>query len=88
MTVREIVNEYLDEWGYADVEHVVQNWLDDNGYDGLCREDCGCSKSKLFPCPPQVGPGDCVPGHKRTGDDGKLGIFADTDLPVDERDQT
>jgi hypothetical protein len=32
------------------VGQIIKAYLDDNGYDGLCCEDCGCPKEKLFPC--------------------------------------
>ena len=34
MTVKEIIKEYLEK----------------NGYDGLCREGCGCGLEDFMPC--------------------------------------
>lgn len=48
MTVKEIVKEYLEE----------------NGYDGLCTDNCGCHKDDLFSCGEGCGV-DCEPGHKQ-----------------------
>lgn len=32
------------------LKEIVKQYLDDNGFDGLCGDDCGCSKDDLFPC--------------------------------------
>ena len=32
------------------VSEIVKAYLEENGYDGLCRGDCGCSKDDLFVC--------------------------------------
>ena len=41
---------------------IVSEYLVANGYDGLCREGCGCSIADLFDCDePNT---DCVPGHR------------------------
>lgn len=53
MTVKEIITAYLKE----------------NGYDGLCRDDCGCSLSDLVPCNGECWE-DCEPGYKHLQDDG------------------
>jgi hypothetical protein len=47
MTVREIIKEYLDK----------------NGFDGLCNDDCGCGTDDLAPCldGPKL---DCNPAYK------------------------
>ena len=29
---------------------IIREWLKDNGYDGLCNEDCGCSVEDFMPC--------------------------------------
>jgi len=59
MTVKEIVEEYLDE----------------NGYDGLYSDDscfgedaCGCRSDDLFPCDDMENwgnPARCKPGYKK-----------------------
>jgi hypothetical protein len=48
MTVREIITKYLK----------------DNGYDGLCCEDCGCEVEDLAPCCIGENFIDCRPGYK------------------------
>ncbi len=52
MTVREIVKAYLEE----------------NGFDGLYWEDCGCFLDDLIPCGDRCD--GCEAGHKIMGDDG------------------
>lgn len=46
------------------VKEIVVKYLDENGYDGLAAEDCGCGKRELFVC------GEiclhCKPAYKRT----------------------
>jgi len=32
------------------VIEIVLKYLNDNGYDGLCSECCGCGKDDLSPC--------------------------------------
>ena len=39
---------------YPDVGDIVKMWLKDNGYSGLCGEDCGCYIDDLMPC------GECM----------------------------
>lgn len=45
-----------------DVAEIVEEWLQKNGYTGLCTEGCGCRLGDLFPC---AGDGieKCVPGY-------------------------
>lgn len=49
-------------------KEIIKKYLDDNGYDGLCHDECGCLKDDLYPC------GECFdvckPGHKITNEDG------------------
>lgn len=54
------------------VKEIVEQWLREHGYDGLCTYDCGCRLDDLMPC---AGGGyapvdadaiaECVPGHLR-----------------------
>jgi len=32
------------------VHEIVKEYLETNGFDGLCNDECGCSKNDLFPC--------------------------------------
>jgi len=50
MTVKEIVTEYLK----------------DNGYDGLCSEECGCAIDDLMPCNDDQS--YCSPGYMHSKD--------------------
>ncbi len=50
------------------VHDIVKQYLKDNGFDGLCTEDCGCLIDDLFPCC-QEGLVDCVPGYKLDAED-------------------
>lgn len=61
--IRDIVKEYLEEEeGLAVFEDVVEQWLTENGYDGLAGDDCGCQVGQLMPCghPHET---ECVAGH-------------------------
>ena len=44
------------------VAEIVKDYLEAHGYDGLCREECGCRVDHLFPC---CGDGTdvCKPGY-------------------------
>lgn len=55
------------------VKEIIEAYLRLHGYDGLCTDGCGCFLCDLFPCDDNGM--DCVPGHKRMGDDGDWGIF-------------
>jgi hypothetical protein len=50
VTIREIIVEYLRQ----------------HGYDGLCKDSCGCGLDDLAPCGGD--PMDCQPAHKRKCD--------------------
>ena len=32
------------------LREIAKKWLESNGYDGLCCDDCGCEISDLMPC--------------------------------------
>jgi hypothetical protein len=55
-----------------DVKSIVKEYLNKNGYDGLCYDDCGCKNDDLFPC--GNGPRECKPGHLNVFDDGEWEI--------------
>lgn len=43
------------------IQDIVKKWLIDNGFDGLCTDDCGCEVADLMPCGE---PYNCEAGHK------------------------
>jgi hypothetical protein len=45
------------------VLQIIKIWLKDNGYDGLCSTDCGCSLDNLAPCDREE-IAECEPGYK------------------------
>ena len=47
------------------VIEIIEKYLEDNNYDGLYCQDCGCSKEELFPCMINEGIFDCKPGYKK-----------------------
>lgn len=53
------------------VKDIVENYLQDNGYDGLCNteQECGCRIDDLFAC--DSCPDKCQPGHIRLNEDGE-----------------
>lgn len=46
------------------VKGIVQKYLKENGYDGLCNYEpmCGCVINDLMPCGEDCS--SCTPGHK------------------------
>ena len=62
-----------------DVNDIVKTWLKENGFDGLCNEDCGCSLDDFAPC---GGPyGDCKPALMRVlGPDEYLSDYGPGDI--------
>jgi len=53
------------------VIEIVHKYLEDNNFDGLCGEECGCDLEELAPCDSESAL-SCVPGYKvpKTSDDG------------------
>jgi len=52
------------------LKSIIEEWLTDNGYDGLCNpdEECGCSFDDFMPCSePSM---ECQAGNKRKTPDG------------------
>lgn len=45
------------------VKEIIKKYLEDNGFDGLCTDDCGCGIDDLFPCCEDMC-ADCVPAYK------------------------
>lgn len=48
-----------------EIIQIVKDWLENNGYDGLCHPDyeCGCQLNDLMPCGDPCS--NCVAGRKR-----------------------
>ena len=44
------------------VKEIVKQYLEQNGYDGLAGDDCGCLIDELFIC--DSCPDECVAGHR------------------------
>ncbi len=59
-----------------DIQDIVQEWLEKNGYDGLCNPDieCGCRTCDLMPCD-MLDHRKCVAGYVEMQDDGKWLVF-------------
>lgn len=45
----------------------LKKYLQENGYDGLCSEECGCSLENLIACGEYDNLRDCEPGYKIPG---------------------
>ena len=64
MTAKEIVIEDIKATVLSNIysyEEMVQEWLFDNDYDGLYRDECGCDKDDLMPCGEDMT--DCKPAY-------------------------
>ena len=59
------------------VRNIVFDYLKQNGYDGLCTDDCGCGLDDLQPCgyDKPNNPFDCVPAYRHTKKEGGGGIY-------------
>ena len=55
------------------VHEIVEAWLKENGYTGLCTEGCGCVAGDLFPCEGGLSY-NCCPGYA-----GKSGTVYETE---------
>jgi hypothetical protein len=40
-------------------KEIIEKHLKENGFDGLCGDECGCALGDLMPC--EYGGKDCVP---------------------------
>ena len=48
----------------GDVGEIVESWLREHGYDGLCGDGCGCIIGELYLCTMDGSiPADCVPAY-------------------------
>jgi len=55
------------------VKEILQKWLKEHGYDGLCWNGCGCRNDDLIPC--EDDPSLCKPGKEIRADDGQWEIL-------------
>jgi hypothetical protein len=57
------------------VKEIVEQYLKNNGYDGLClpEQECGCHIGNLFACGSDFSP--CQPGHRAVNDAGEIVII-------------
>ena len=57
------------------IKEIVTEWLEHEGYDGLCNPhlECGCNLNNLIPCDYEVE--NCVAGHKELQNDGDWLMF-------------
>jgi len=46
-----------------DVKAIIREYLEDNGFDGLCGDQCGCKIDDLAPCDGCHSISECVPGY-------------------------
>ena len=44
------------------VAQIVRKYLEENGYDGLCGDSCGCGLDDFMPCDADCT--DCEPAYK------------------------
>ena len=49
-------------------QEILTTWLQDNGYEGLCSDCCGCGIDNLIPCGSD--PTNCVAAIKTTVQEG------------------
>jgi hypothetical protein len=60
------------------VKEIIIKYLKENGYDGLCTDDCGCQISDLCPCGNNIEL--CGPGYKHKC---REEYYCDCDIPYD-----
>ena len=67
------------------VKKIVKDCLEICGYDGLCRDDCGCGLDDFMPCasfPLDGVPSCCTPAYKHLVKNGELNnIVYSTEKP-------
>jgi len=80
----------------VNVKEIVHQYLENNGYDGLCGDDCGCPKDDLCPCDSCMD--ECRPAHVKKclgkncpnpcdafDEEGKTDCYSDTSPTTSER---
>ncbi|HUX59207.1 MAG TPA: hypothetical protein VMV77_19710 [Bacteroidales bacterium] len=63
MNVKEIILDLIERDGInAELKAALREYLEDDGYEGLAGDNCGCELNDLMAC---GGDGlDCEPGYK------------------------
>jgi hypothetical protein len=61
-----------------EVVDIVREWLEKNGYDGLCNEECGCGLDDFTPC--GYIKNDCLAAYKHRKEDGCACCSIDADI--------
>lgn len=69
------------------VGKLVEEYLRNNDYDGLCNDECGCVVDDLFPCSGDGLIYDCKPGHRVEGEDGQEIIVEDREAYLEALNQ-
>lgn len=54
---------------------IIRKYLEANGFDGLCGEECGCELSDLMPCEDYFK--ECEPGYKRKPTEEDVELFGE-----------
>lgn len=64
-----------------DLNEMVIKYLKDNGFDGLCSDECGCTLDDLFPC--ETPSADCCGGysHPEKAKENGLDFWMETGKP-------
>ena len=52
------------------IKEIIQKYLEDNEYDGLCNKDCWCHVDDLQPCDEDFS--SCSPGHYKMDENGEV----------------
>jgi len=66
------------------IAEITRKYLEENGFDGLTGNSCGCSLDDLFNCSPDTKI-DCEPGYKvpcNDNDDENLNCEGDCDWHI------
>jgi len=73
---------------YYSCKEIVTEWLEKNGYDGLCQEDyeCACELSDLMPCG-ETWP-TCLAGYKKKDETGEYDFTITPGKNPDAKEQT
>ena len=68
------------------VKKIVAKYLMENGFEGLCADECGCLLDDLIPCDDYMG--HCEPGYKIPNPGGETDWITTTVKPKDINDES